>query len=68
MANRYSLHYTGVINELMAKLADARDYFDIHQYATRSLEIEPGNIKVRYWQSFADDTQKKPCYTHIIQN
>ncbi len=53
MANRYSLHYTGAINELMAKLADAGDYFDIHQYATRSLEIEPGNIKVRYWLIFA---------------
>lgn len=53
VANRYSLHYTGVINELMAKLADAGDYFDIHQYATRSLEIEPGNIKVRYWLIFA---------------
>ena len=49
LVNHYSLRYTGVVNELMAKLADAGDYSGIQQYATRALEVEPGNVKVRYW-------------------
>ena len=39
VVNRYGLHYTGFINELMAKPADAGNYLDIHQCATQSLEI-----------------------------
>lgn len=52
-AIHYSLRYIGVVNELLAKLAKAEDYVGIHQYATHALDIEPGNIKARYWLIYA---------------
>lgn len=52
-ATHYSLRYIGVVNELLAKLAEAEDYAGVHQYATHALDIEPGNVKARYWLIFA---------------
>lgn len=52
-ATHYSLRYIGVVNELLAKLAEAEDYAGIHQYATHALDIEPGNVKARYWLIYA---------------
>lgn len=53
LVNHYSLRYAGMVNELLSKLADAKDYSGIQQYATQSLEIEPDNLKARYWLIFA---------------
>lgn len=53
IANHYSLRYIGIVNELMSKLADAGDYSGMQHYATRALEIEPGNMIIRYWLVYA---------------
>ena len=52
-SSRYYINYIGVVNELLKTLADANDYYDITQYASKSLEVEPGNMKAYYWHILA---------------
>lgn len=52
-ALHYSLKYIGVVNELLRTLAASKDYAGIHQYATQSLSIEPGNMRAYYWLIYA---------------
>lgn len=47
--NRYRLLYIGVINDLLSLLVSAKDFAGVQQYATESLRIQPGNMKVHYW-------------------
>lgn len=49
ISSRYYINYTGVVNELLKTLALSNDYYDVTQYASESLEIEPGNMKAYYW-------------------
>lgn len=49
MVNNYNLRYVGLINELLQKLAEAKDYPDVQHYAAQALEIVPGNVTARYW-------------------
>lgn len=48
-ATHYSLRYVGIVNELLACFASMDAYHHIHQYATLSLDVMPGNLKARYW-------------------
>lgn len=52
-ATHYSLRYLGLVNELLAKLADAGDYAGINHYATRALTIMPENIRAHFWLIYA---------------
>lgn len=47
--SHYELRYTGIINELLQTLGDAKDFQGIHKYAAQSLAIVPGNVKAHYW-------------------
>ena len=48
-AANYELRYTGVVNELLKTLEDAKDYQNLHKYAAQSLSAAPGNVKAYYW-------------------
>lgn len=48
-ASHYDLRYTGVVNELLKTLEDAKDYQNLHKYAAQSLAVAPGNVKAHYW-------------------
>lgn len=48
-ASNYDLRYTGVVNELLKTLEDAKDYQNLHKYAAQSLAVAPGNVKAHYW-------------------
>lgn len=52
-ATHYNLKYLGVVNELLKTLAELKDYADVHQYASQSLQIEPGNLRAYYWMIYA---------------
>ena len=49
LVNNYSLRFVGIINELLAGLAEAKDYSCVQAYAAHSLTLMPGNIKAYYW-------------------
>ncbi len=53
LATHYSIRYVGLVNELLATLADAEDYAGLQLYASRSLDIAPENIKAHYWRVYA---------------
>lgn len=53
LVHTYNLRYIGLVNELLTMLAEAGDYTGIQQYASRALDIIPGNIKAHYWLVFA---------------
>lgn len=53
LVHTYNLRYIGLVNELLTTLAEARDYTGIQQYATKALDITPGNIKAHYWLVYA---------------
>ena len=48
-ASHYDLRYTGVVNELLKTLEDAKDYQNLHKFAAQSLAVAPGNVKAHYW-------------------
>ena len=52
-ATHYALIYVGVVNEMLKIMAEAKDYPEVIQYAARTLEIEPGNMRAHYWRIFA---------------
>lgn len=45
----YKFRYIGIVNELLATLADAKDYPGVQQYAARAVELAPENVKAHYW-------------------
>jgi len=45
----YKFRYTGIVNELLATLADVKDYTGIQHYAAKAIVLVPENIKARYW-------------------
>lgn len=53
MAHTYNLRYIGLVNELPTQLAEAGDYTGIQQYASKALDIMPGNIKAHFWLVYA---------------
>lgn len=53
IANSYHLRYIGLVNQLLSILADAGDLDSVQQYATKSLQIAPGNVKAHYWLIYA---------------
>lgn len=53
LVQSYNLRYIGLVNELLTKLAEGGDYAGIQRYASRSLDIIPGNIKAHYWLVYA---------------
>lgn len=52
-ASHYSLKYLGAVNELLKTLAELKDYTGVHQYATESLRIDPGNFRAYYWMIYS---------------
>lgn len=53
LVHTYNLRYIGLVNELLSKLAEGGDYPGIQQYASRALDIMPGNTKAHYWLVYA---------------
>lgn len=53
LVNHYSMRYVGLINELLSTLAAAGDYSGVQLYASRALDIMPGNLRAHYWLIFA---------------
>lgn len=53
LVHTYNLRYIGLVNDLLATLAEAKDFTGIQQFATKALDITPGNIKAHYWLVFA---------------
>lgn len=49
----YSLRYMGIINELLKRLAEAKDYVNTQHYAMKALKIQPGNLNAHYWLIYA---------------
>lgn len=53
LAHTYNLRYIGLVNELLTQLEEAGDYTGIQQYASKALDIMPGNIKAHFWLVYA---------------
>lgn len=53
IANSYHLRYIGLVNQLLSMLAEAGDLDSVQQYATKSLQIAPGNVRAHYWLIYA---------------
>ena len=49
IATKYRLAYMGVANELLSMLADADDYAGVRQFAAKTVELTPENIRAHYW-------------------
>lgn len=49
LVNNYKLRYIGICNELLATLAEAKDYSCLQQYANIAIHHTPENIKAYYW-------------------
>ena len=43
----------GIINELLKRLAEAKDYVNTQHYAMKALKIQPGNLNAHYWLIYA---------------
>ena len=46
-------HYTALTNELLKILAESKDYHGLHDYASRSVAVNPGNEQGYYWMAYA---------------
>ena len=46
---RYAMIYIDTINSLLKDLAELKDYESIQHFASKSLDIEPGNPTAAYW-------------------
>lgn len=53
LTTHYSLRYVGLVNELLAALAQGKDYAGLQLYAARAFDIMPNNVKIRYWIIYA---------------
>lgn len=49
MVSHYNIRYSGIINELLARLAENNDYINVGKYASESLKAMPGNMMSHYW-------------------
>ena len=49
IVTHYKSRYIGVVNELLATLADSDDYTSVQRYATRAIELTPENVRAYYW-------------------
>ena len=45
----YELRYKGIVNELLKTLAEQKDFYNLHKYATQAVSVDPGNVKAYYW-------------------
>ncbi|MBR1711202.1 MAG: hypothetical protein IJ719_20630, partial [Clostridia bacterium] len=52
--NRYSTMYMELVKELLHTLYAVQDFPCIREYASRSIEIEPGNPRAYYWMIVSD--------------
>ena len=52
--NRYSTMYMELVKELLHTLYAVQDYPCVREYASRSIEIEPGNPGAYYWMIVSD--------------
>ena len=48
-AEHYAIEYLFAVNQLLKDLAELKDYQSVQHFASRSLEIEPGNAEAVYW-------------------
>lgn len=49
----YTIEYLYAVNQLLKDLAELKDYQSVQHFASKALEIEPGNAEVVYWLIFA---------------
>lgn len=52
-ATHYQLMYVAIVNELLATFDEIENYYDMQQYATEALNMEPGNMQAYYWLIYA---------------
>lgn len=48
-STHYSLRYLGLVNELLACLAEAGDFVTVNHVATKTLAVMPENVKAHFW-------------------
>ncbi len=53
IATKYKMKYIGMVNELLAILAQFEDYGGIQHYANKALALVPENVKGQYWLIYA---------------
>lgn len=53
IATEYKMKYIGMVNDLLALLAQFEDYDGIQHYATKALALVPENVKGQYWLIYA---------------
>jgi len=49
LVSHYSIRYGGVVNELLSRLAENNDYTAVGKYASKALNVMPGNMTAHYW-------------------
>lgn len=48
-AEHYAIEYLFAVNQLLKDLAELKDYQSVQHFASKALEIEPGNAEAVYW-------------------
>lgn len=49
IAEHYAIEYLFAVNQLLKDLAELKDYQSVQHFASKALEIEPGNAEAVYW-------------------